>query len=175
MDFNKEEIIKNKLLLDKDFNCIYFLIKNNEIVYVGQSTRGIRRIYEHTDKEFDYYNIIKVDKEELDLKETEAIIKFNPKYNKSIPIKNNLYILKSKINKEYNISPNGFRAIELKYGIKPKYKKNYKRETIEFCIERGLKEKILVQNDLHYSCGYKIKKYPNSNKIKEVLLWANYF
>lgn len=168
MEFDKEEIIKNKKKLNKDFCCIYFLIKNDEIVYVGQSTRGTRRIYEHVDKDFDFYSIIQVKKDELDTKETEAIIKFNPFYNKSIPVKNDLYIIKSKISKEYKISPNGFRAIVERYNIKPQYKNNFEREILRDSIEKGLKEKILIKEDFVYSTGYEFKKYPVSKKVVDI-------
>ena len=164
MEFNKEEIINRKKVLNKDFCCIYFLIKNDEIVYVGQSTRGIRRIYEHTDKDFDYYNIIQVERKELDTVETEAIIEFKPFYNKSIPLGSNLYIAKSKINKEYKISPSGLKAIVEKYDIKPQYNNNFKREIISFNIKKGLEDKVLLKKDFVNSTDYEFKKYPKSKK-----------
>lgn len=67
--------------------CIYMLIKRSEntnndvIVYVGQSKRGIERVFEHKDKDFDYIKYIPCSRLKLDEKERELIQKWKPKYN----------------------------------------------------------------------------------------------
>ena len=39
-------------------NCVYFLLKDNEVVYVGQTAQGIVRLFSHRDKDFDEIKII---------------------------------------------------------------------------------------------------------------------
>lgn len=63
---------------------IYFLLDNDEVVYVGQSKVGLVRPYIHKDKDFTHIAFINCKKCELDAKETELIKKYEPKYNKRI-------------------------------------------------------------------------------------------
>lgn len=50
---------KEDLTLDATRNwIIYFLIKNKEVVYVGQSTQNVLRPFSHKDKDFDTVKII---------------------------------------------------------------------------------------------------------------------
>jgi predicted GIY-YIG superfamily endonuclease len=60
---------------------IYFLIKSKKIVYIGQTKRFPKRIYEHPDKEFDSYKFIYCKKEMLIHYEQRWIRFFRPKYN----------------------------------------------------------------------------------------------
>lgn len=61
---------------------IYFLIKNSEIVYVGQSVDVYSRMACHRrEKEFDRFHIIPCEKEHLLEIEAKYIAKFNPKLN----------------------------------------------------------------------------------------------
>ena len=80
---SENEILKTKIDFKRN-SFIYFLIKDNEIVYVGQTKAGLSRIFQHNDKKFDSYSIIECEQSELDELENEYIIKFNPKYNKTI-------------------------------------------------------------------------------------------
>jgi hypothetical protein len=84
---NAIEITRNKI--PAHLHCIYFLISKGEIVYVGKSGYGgFDRIGQHlkySDKVFDSYFIESCKEEEILNAETEYIVKFNPKYNKSIP------------------------------------------------------------------------------------------
>lgn len=61
---------------------IYFLLKNGDVVYVGQTTKGIARPFAHKDKDFDEIKIIYCEKEQLDLFEDTYIQKYKPIYNK---------------------------------------------------------------------------------------------
>lgn len=82
-----KKIIENSVRPKNLFSIgIYFLIKENKIVYVGQTKSGIKRIYQHLNKkDFDSYSffIIK-DKKELDKIEAYFITKYRPIYNKSL-------------------------------------------------------------------------------------------
>ena len=65
-------------------NCfVYFLLKDNEVVYVGQTTVGISRPMAHYDKDFDRIKLMYCEVEELNELENKYIIKYNPKYNKT--------------------------------------------------------------------------------------------
>ena len=68
--------------------CIYFLIDDDEIVYVGQSVNIYFRFMCHGISGKIFNRISWIDIGDADLDETEAdyIIKFNPKYNNSLPI-----------------------------------------------------------------------------------------
>lgn len=61
---------------------VYLLIDNDEVVYVGKTEKGIRRIYQHIDKSFNKMQFIEVKKDELDFFEDLYIMKYQPKYNK---------------------------------------------------------------------------------------------
>lgn len=82
----------NKVKFDKVFDlddvcfpCIYFLIMGGEIVYVGQTKSGMKRILCHLEtKEFDSIGVIRCEEKDLDEKETYYIAKLNPLYNKTL-------------------------------------------------------------------------------------------
>lgn len=67
---------------------IYFLLKDKEIVYVGQSIDIDRRIKDHSynGKDFDSFEYIECDKSDLTRLETLYIVKFQPMLNKIIPL-----------------------------------------------------------------------------------------
>jgi len=92
-------------------NCfIYFLLKDDNLVYVGKSNNGILgRISSHIkDKDFDSaYYVASSSEELLDEYEKKYIVKYKPKYNKQlfyadVPIK----ILDLKTLKVYSWSKN---------------------------------------------------------------------
>ena len=79
---------------------IYLLIKHNtykrpEVVYVGQSKRGIKRIFEHKNKDFSDIAIIPCEEKDLNKLEQFYIEMYRPKYNKS-----NLKKIENKQNKK---------------------------------------------------------------------------
>ena len=93
---NKEYILNNKQKEDTQKNRgLYFLINDDEIVYVGKSEYDVfTRIEYHkrnSDKEFNsfYYKRVENRKVNLDTLETKYIAKFTPKYNKIISDHNN--------------------------------------------------------------------------------------
>jgi hypothetical protein len=124
MGKTKEEIIKNSSPAYINLVGIYFLIHNNEIVYVGQTTKGLARTYSHINqKVFDSIYFETCDLKLLDVTEAYYITKLNPKYNitlkgyqsikriksqlKKINFENNITVLKKKI-KEFGIMPDYF-------------------------------------------------------------------
>lgn len=86
---------------------IYFLLdENGEVVYVGQTTRGMSRIEAHyKDKQFEKIYIIPTDETDLDYAETVYILKYTPKYNKTINLKDFIALKKVKevVRKDYKL------------------------------------------------------------------------
>lgn len=92
-----EEINCNKFTENELFgNIIYFLTKNEEVVYVGQSKKGIGRIYYHIcnykKKDFDSCYYIHCNETELNELENYYMIKYSPKYNKRLNNLNTSYV-----------------------------------------------------------------------------------
>lgn len=62
---------------------IYFLKSNNEIIYIGKTTRGISRIYQHKTITFDDFVLWPAPPESLDLWEKAFIKFYQPKFNQT--------------------------------------------------------------------------------------------
>lgn len=74
---------KGVLTVPKYEECfVYFLLKNGEVIYVGQTRHGLARPLSHRDKEFDEIKIIYCDYAELDFLEDKYIRKYRPIHNK---------------------------------------------------------------------------------------------
>ena len=61
--------------------AVYILFKDNEVVYVGQTINGLKRIFQHGKKDFNKYAFIET--EDLEYYEDFYIMKYQPKYNRS--------------------------------------------------------------------------------------------
>lgn len=81
-DINPQDLEKIEIPI---YRGIYFLYRNDEIVYIGKSKDISRRIHEHLvrkEKEFDSYKFFKVGGTvNLDEIETHFIRKYRPIYN----------------------------------------------------------------------------------------------
>lgn len=152
---NKNEILdksKNNLSLIG----IYFLIKNNKIVYVGQSVNIFKRIADHIRSEkmdFDSYSFENYPKKNLNLIEAEYIIKFEPKLNSYMLPKNSKYAPINSTRKKYDLKAKAAERIIKKYELKTFYNNNYvlRNEFIKFYkIEKEKKFKSNVVNKLSY-------------------------
>lgn len=78
-----EEFGNRFIEIPKYENCfVYFLIKNEEVVYVGQTQVGLSRPLHHKDKDYDKIVIYYCDCDKLDETEDYFITKYDPKYNK---------------------------------------------------------------------------------------------
>jgi len=115
---DKEEILSlAQPILQHLKICVYALIKENEIVYVGQTVTGLPRILNHIyTKDFDSYSLLTheffgvthdVFAKYLDYYEEIAIIELNPKYN--ISTTQLLFCNFDKIKKTYKI---GLREVK---------------------------------------------------------------
>lgn len=82
----KEYLLTRTQLLENEIPWnslvgIYFLIHDNEIVYIGQSTNVYRRLTAHSDKQFSGYAVVPCETHELDILESLYIHCLQPKYN----------------------------------------------------------------------------------------------
>lgn len=86
--------------------CVYFLLKGDEVVYVGKTTNGIGRVFAHMkEKDFDNIKIKRMPIDELDLAEARYISKYNPRYNVVMP-----YLSNSARIKKILLDKHGVRA-----------------------------------------------------------------
>jgi len=94
---------RNKLLpCAKDFRfVVYMLVKNDEVIYVGQSRNLKSRVCSHVGNEadFDYIDFFDVDPFEANNVEADRIVRYNPKFNTTLP-KNDTYMAKSTFKRE---------------------------------------------------------------------------
>ena len=83
--------------LPKYKNCfVYMLLKENEVVYVGQTQNGLYRPLSHKDKDFDEIRISYCEPKDLDYYEDTYIKKYTPIYNKQLNYSLNWGLLRLK-------------------------------------------------------------------------------
>jgi hypothetical protein len=145
----KDMLDENDIILKSVENLgttpfIYFLISNNEIVYVGQSLGklGIGRIWQHKDKHFDRYTILECDENNLSNKEADYILKFLPKYNKAFPVCDK-YVGLGTLRKRYGDNLSNFKL--QKIGLKKLHFGHY--DVYE--IDEVLKHETEIKNISH--------------------------
>jgi hypothetical protein len=69
--------------LENKNTFIYFLLKGDEVVYVGQTRKGSIRVFAHEDIEYDAAKLIYCKTDDLDKLEDVYIKKYKPMYNKA--------------------------------------------------------------------------------------------
>ena len=125
MEFEENDIAITLPQFKKEF--IYFLIKNNVVVYVGQTKKqGIKRPLSHNDKDYDKIKIIYYETDKIDYMEDYFIKKYKPKYNKVISYSQNYSLLRARNTLRKLINNNNITIITVK-----KYIKKYNIETFE--------------------------------------------
>ena len=72
---------------------IYFLIKDEKVVYVGQSVDIFTRVCAHRAKDFDSFTFLVYPRHLLNLAEASYIQRFNPAMNGSLPQQNFFFSL----------------------------------------------------------------------------------
>lgn len=102
---------------------IYFLTKENEVVYVGKTTKGIGGIPAHADKDYDEIKIVHNSEHTIDLEVDKYIVKYRPRYNRNI-IYHALYSMMMARNKlrrelESTITITQIKKIMKMFGIEP--------------------------------------------------------
>ena len=113
------EETKNVITIEQYQNIfIYFLLLKKEVVYVGQTKKGVVRPLAHKDKVFDEIKIMYCKENELDLLEDIYIKKYQPYYNKAVNYSMN-YSLSRTRNKIRNyFNDRSFNLTKLKKIIK---------------------------------------------------------
>ncbi len=78
----EREIVKVASPIDTSDYCgVYFLVKGDRVVYVGQSIHIQMRVREHSkDKDFDSFSFIRCEKKKLDVLESLYIHALRPEY-----------------------------------------------------------------------------------------------
>ena len=128
-------------------NYIYFLLKDNVVVYVGQTTQGVQRIFAHcNDKVFDSFNMIECSKKKLDETEAYYITKFNPKYNIQLP-NNDTYLSINQIKNNYRIDKRAINKIVKFYNLKKYMNDIYKKIEFEIAMEKAKQEGIIYKSE----------------------------
>lgn len=82
-------------------SLIYFLLDGEDVVYVGQTHHGLRRPFQHFDKDFTEIKFFHCPPEELDYWEDCYIQKYKPIYNKqcNYKIRWGLYRVRNQVRK----------------------------------------------------------------------------
>lgn len=97
---------KNKTTIRKlPRYIIYVLYSGDEVIYVGQSTKGVTRFLEHLNKhtcKITHYSFIVVNKKDLNNIESHCIVKLQPKENTILP-SNNYYYKFNFIARKYKV------------------------------------------------------------------------
>ena len=94
------------------------MLLKNEVVYVGQTKRGIVRPLSHKDKCFDEIKIMYCEENELDLLEDLYIKKYNPYYNKAVNYSMNYSLSRTRNKIRRHFNNNKFNLPKLKKIIK---------------------------------------------------------
>ena len=100
-----EEFSEKMVVIDNKIKSfIYFLIKNDEVVYIGKTENGFVRPFTHKDKDFDLVISIPFDNSLLDEKEKFLIKKYTPIYNTTFAkYKKNLTLFEMTLPKIVNL------------------------------------------------------------------------
>lgn len=97
LDYKKEGASNIK----RKQHIIYFLKDGDEVVYVGQSKKGVSRVYEHQSKKWDSFDFIKIDENyNLSIIEMWYINKFKPRYNRGNPVSTDVFDMVLELKKE---------------------------------------------------------------------------
>lgn len=110
-DIEIGEILAGKILVNQPTTGIYFLIRGESIVYVGQSLDVYHRISLHakeSQKAFDSYFVLPCLPSELNVLEPHYIFKFCPLYNLVLP-QNHAYKSLSGLAHDLGLSVNVLR------------------------------------------------------------------
>lgn len=63
---------------------VYFLLRDGEVIYIGQTKKWLSRPFSHINKPFDEVRILECEPEDLDALEMQMIAKYKPTFNVGI-------------------------------------------------------------------------------------------
>ncbi|AVK86009.1 hypothetical protein C3943_22185 [Lysinibacillus sp. B2A1] len=100
-------IIRERKIEYKDGDYFYFLLENDEIVYIGKTTKVFPPVSNHNDKIFTHVSILSIDSFGFDGTMEELfynlIFDLLPKYNTVLP-PNDRYMTKNIMKKKFDIN-----------------------------------------------------------------------
>ena len=99
-----EKQISQKQIPWEEGRHIYFLLKDDIVVYIGKCSKSLPNLLAHRDKDFTDYYILGIDDEnaDIDLIHAEYILNLVPKYNGNLPT-NEFYMRKSQMKKKFDV------------------------------------------------------------------------
>lgn len=120
---------------------VYFLYKNNQLVYIGQSTDILLRVRNHfKEKDFDSYSYFECELEKLNEVERFLIEKYTPKLNRCMNIRHKTERKKHRPVRVYNKEKNRSRYYYNVFDIKKKYP-HVATDKIEDTFKNGYKSR----------------------------------
>ncbi|WP_025731328.1 hypothetical protein [Heyndrickxia ginsengihumi] len=118
------EIINNYKVEYTNGDHIYFLLDNDEVVYIGRTTKVYPPITNHGDKVFTHVSMPPIDSFNFDGTIFELflnlILELRPKYNTVLP-DNKYYMRKSMMKKKFDITGYEINRLIKKNGAHPVY------------------------------------------------------
>jgi len=175
---SSEFIFQESVELDtRDYSGLYFLLQDNEIVYVGKSDTLIAaRIAKHikdSNKVFNRYFIAAMpsaSQTDLIELESQAIAKFCPKYNRRI-CSSKTHALKLELETKYGISTYLSKKLMQKGLLTPigiERSIIFLREEIESAIEWCKSNKNVGTETERHHCAELLKRQPDQGRVKGV-------
>lgn len=116
---------RNSFPLERNTIGIYFLFNKGKLVYIGQTTKGHSRIFQHNDKKFDSYSFQPYLESVLNEVEEKLILKYKPLYNKTFLKKVRNY---KKIDRNYITA---LKAVDSMYDLRNFLTKDRKERKLE--------------------------------------------
>lgn len=121
MKASKELLLLKRQISKEALKGIYFLLQDDDVVYIGKTITGVTRIYQHVGKKkFNHYcfiNMPDLTEKELYSVEAKYILKYEPTLNKMFGKGDNNYISINKfcIKHGYDYSHVRYEAEKLKH------------------------------------------------------------
>ncbi|RKJ52294.1 hypothetical protein D7X33_31910, partial [Butyricicoccus sp. 1XD8-22] len=106
---NLKEIIENNKICVEEIagEYVFLLFDNDEVVYVGRSSKNFPSLANHKDKQFTHLSCIDIKQLDFSITQEELFFKlifeYVPKYNMSLP-SNNRYMSKGMMKKRFDIT-----------------------------------------------------------------------
>lgn len=105
MDLLNAKDIAKKSVPFKESRHLYFLLDQDEVVYVGQCSKSTPNLFAHKDKDFTHYYMLPVgDDEDIALLQAEYIVQFLPIYNNGNLPPNPVYMNKDRMKKAFDVT-----------------------------------------------------------------------
>ncbi|MGP4063058.1 hypothetical protein [Halobacillus sp. H74] len=105
MNLLTEKQIARKSVPFREGRHLYFLLDNDQVVYIGQCSKTTPNLFAHKEKDFtDYYMLPVADDEDINLLHAEYIVQFMPVYNSGSLPPNSVYMNKYRMKKAFDVT-----------------------------------------------------------------------